>query len=63
MEKKAKKTVKSAVKKRTTNPPDSPGGKRAVAEKGAPANEQDSKRRLGHFVGAGEPARTGRRGQ
>jgi len=43
--------------KRTTDPVTE--GK--VEGSGAPANDQDVKRRLGNFAGAGEPARKGGR--
>lgn len=55
--KKAKSTAKSSAKKsRTLNPTGggNPGG-------GAPFNEQDPKRRLGNFEGAGEHPRKGGR--
>ena len=48
-------SVKPTVKKRTLN---HPGAGRAG---GAPFNEQDIKRRLGNFTGAGEHARVGGR--
>ena len=54
---KSKATVKSTVKKRTLNPP---GGSKK-AGRGAPFNDQDAKRRLGNFEGAGEHPRQGGR--
>jgi hypothetical protein len=48
--------AKPTVKKRTLNPS---GTGRMV--RGAPATDQDSKRRLGNFEGAGEHARVGGR--
>ena len=47
---------KSSVKRRTVNTTAQP--KKVV---GAPPNEQDIKRRLGNFTGAGEHARVGGR--
>lgn len=47
--------VKPTVKKRTLN------WRGAVKALGAPASEQDPKRRLGDFTGAGEHARLGGR--
>jgi len=47
--------VKPTVKKRTLNHPG------AGLASGAPQNEQDVKRRLGNFTGAGEHARIGGR--
>jgi hypothetical protein len=47
-------TNKASAKKRTLNA--SGAGKKSG---GAPFNEQDTKRRLGNFVGAGEHARQG----
>jgi hypothetical protein len=55
----AKKSVsapKSTVKKRSLNP----SGKGRMV-RGAPMTEQDAKRRLGNFEGAGEHARVGGR--
>ena len=49
-------TNKASAKKRTLNA--SGAGKKSG---GAPFNEQDPKRRLGNFVGAGEHARQGGR--
>lgn len=48
-------TVKPTVKKRTLN------WTGAQLEQGAPASEQDPKRRLGSFTGAGEHSRLGGR--
>jgi hypothetical protein len=45
-------TMKPSAAKRTLN-----AGKKTKPTKGAPFNEQDPKRRLGDFVGAGEHAR------
>lgn len=53
--KKAKSPVKATVKKRTLNQ----AGTRNA--KGDPFNDQDVKRRLGTFEGAGEHARVGGR--
>ena len=52
---KSQSAAKPTVKKRTLN---WSGSKKA---KGAPASEQDPKRRLGDFTTAGEHARTGSR--
>lgn len=49
-------SVKSTVKKRTVNVTNAHG-----AGGGAPFNEQDIKRRLGNFNGAGEHSRKGGR--
>lgn len=49
-------TVKATVKKRTLNATSS-----ASPAVGSPFNDQDTKRRLGNFVGAGEHARVGGR--
>jgi hypothetical protein len=48
--------LKSNVKRRSVN-----ATGRAAAGGGAPFNEQDIKRRLGNFTGAGEHARVGGR--
>ena len=48
-------SVKPTVKKRTLNHPG------AGLSAGAPSSEQDIKRRLGNFTGAGEHARIGGR--
>lgn len=48
--------AKKAKKQRTLNPP---GG--ASQTSGAPFNDQDSKRRLGNYEGAGEHPRVGGR--
>ena len=53
---KSRSAVKPTVKKRTLNPSN------ALQPHGAPANEQDVKRRLGNFTTAGEHARVGGRG-
>jgi hypothetical protein len=50
-----KKAAASTSKKGLTKPP------RGKKKSGAPFNEQDPKRRLGNFVGAGEHARQGSR--
>ncbi len=47
-------SAKANVKKRTLNPTGSVGG-------GAPMNEQDPKRRMGNFEGAGEHPHVGGR--
>ncbi len=52
----AKPTAKASVKKRSLNV--TPGNDLAV---GSPFNDQDVKRRLGNFVGAGEAPRVGGR--
>jgi hypothetical protein len=52
---KSNSAVKPTVKKRTVNRPG------AAQPHGAPANEQDVKRRLGNFTTAGEHARIGGR--
>ncbi len=52
---KSKSALKPTVKKRTLNQAG------AAAARGVPANDQDSKRRLGNFTGAGEHARVGGR--
>jgi hypothetical protein len=52
---KAKPPVKAAVKKRSLNAPG------ATGSSGAPMNEQDPKRRLGNYGGAGEHPRQGGR--
>jgi hypothetical protein len=56
MAKKSASGAKPTVKKRTLNPS---GTGRMV--RGAPATDQDSKRRLGNFTTAGEHARQGSR--
>lgn len=48
--------LKSAVKRRTVNRPGNPS-----PPEGAPAQQQDVKRRLGNFETAGEHARVGGR--
>ncbi|MBC7856208.1 MAG: hypothetical protein IAF94_22485 [Pirellulaceae bacterium] len=53
---KSKSAVKPTVKKRTVNQPG------AGVQRGAPASDQDAKRRLGNFTTAGEHARVGGRG-
>jgi hypothetical protein len=55
MTKKKTSSKKLPAKKRSTKPPID---KRAA---GAPFNEQDPKRRLGNFTGAGEHSRQGSR--
>jgi hypothetical protein len=59
----AKKTAKKTAKKRAAKP--NAKKKKPIAEtaagSGAPFNEQDPKRRLGNFTGAGEHARQGGR--
>ena len=52
---KSRSPVKPSVKKRTLN------WTGAEIARGAPASEQDPKRRLGDFTGAGEHARLGGR--
>jgi len=52
---KSRSAVKPTVKKRTLN------WTGAAISRGAPASEQDPKRRLGDFVGAGEHSRLGGR--
>jgi len=52
---KSRSAVKPTVKKRTLN------WTGAAKATGAPASEQDPKRRLGDFTGAGEHARQGGR--
>ncbi|MGI8979083.1 MAG: hypothetical protein ACR2FY_07655 [Pirellulaceae bacterium] len=51
----SKSAVKPTVKKRTVNQPG------AGVPRGAPASDQDAKRRLGNFTTAGEHARVGGR--
>lgn len=51
----SKSAVKPTVKKRTVNQPG------AGTPRGAPASDQDMKRRLGNFTTAGEHARVGGR--
>jgi hypothetical protein len=53
--KKSKSPVKATVKKRTLNQSGTQAGG------GAPFNDQDAKRRLGNFEGAGEHPRVGGR--
>lgn len=53
-----KKAAKSKSKKTGKRSLDAHGGQPAL---GAPPNEQDPKRRLGNFTGAGEHARQGGR--
>jgi hypothetical protein len=52
---KSRSAVKPTVKKRTLN------WTGAAISRGAPASEQDPKRRLGDFTGAGEHSRLGGR--
>ena len=52
---KSRSAIKPTVKKRTLN------WNGAAIPRGAPASEQDPKRRLGDFTGAGEHARQGSR--
>lgn len=54
----ASKTSANKTQKKQRGPNAAAAGR---AGKGAPFNEQDSKRRLGNFVGAGEHARRGGR--
>jgi hypothetical protein len=57
--KRRRQPVKPTVKKRTLNAAGSRPPKQGQAH--APAAEQDAKRRLGDFTGAGEHARVGSR--
>lgn len=54
--KKSQSTIKASVKKRSLNV----GAAKKTS--GAPFSNQDAKRRLGNFEGAGEHARVGGRG-
>lgn len=61
--KRAVSTSKSSVAKRT---PNSQRAKAKTSRPGMPSqpfSQQDPQRRLGNFVGAGEPARKGSRGR
>ena len=49
-----KRAVKATTKKRSVN-----AVPKKKAPRGAPASDQDPKRRLGNFSNAGEPARSG----
>jgi hypothetical protein len=53
----SKSPVKATVKKRSLNA----GGGYAGRQQGDPFNDQDMKRRLGNFEGAGEHSRVGGR--
>ena len=53
---------KTFAAKRRINPPQARGDAHARRNTGAPFQQEDVKRRLGSFEGAGEHARTGSRG-
>jgi len=53
-------TNKQTAKRRTLNPAKSTTDDTRPRKTGAPTNEQDPRRRLGNFTGAGEPPRTNR---
>jgi hypothetical protein len=58
-QRRARGPVKPTVKKRSVNA--AAGGTKARGGASAPGQEQDAKRRLGNFGGAGEHARVGSR--